>query len=53
MTKGKSHNRTRSGTLKKIRRGQARKLRAIKGRERANGYPKGDYDGNQTASEES
>jgi hypothetical protein len=47
--KGKSHNRSRSGTLRKIRRGQAKKKREI--REQAvKGYDKQAYD--KPASEE-
>jgi hypothetical protein len=46
--KGKSHNRTRSGTLRKIRRGQARKLKAIEAK--AKNYDQEAYD--KPASEE-
>lgn len=48
MTKGKSHNRSRGRILSSIRRGQARTLRAIQQRERAKGYQKSNYDGNQS-----
>jgi hypothetical protein len=53
MTKGKSHNRSRGRILNSIRRGQARKLRAIEAREHqaGKGYDKQSYD--KPASEES
>ena len=40
--KGKSHNRSRSGTLRKIRRGQARKKREME--QAGKGYDKQAYD---------
>ncbi len=46
--KGKSHNRNRSGVLKRIRRGQARKLRAM---ERREGYDRQQYDGQNQGEE--
>lgn len=49
--KGKSHNRNRSGVLKRIRRGQARKLRAMESKQRE-GYDRQQYDGSQNRGEE-
>jgi hypothetical protein len=42
MTKGKSHNRTRSGVLKRIRNGQAKKKRELE--QAGKGYDKQAYD---------